>query len=276
VETPAPLFYCTKKYDKLQNGEVEMMPKTRPFLTAEWRFLLMLNYEVPAAVLQPFVPAGTELDLWDGKALVSVVGFLFQHARVLGAAVPFHSDFEEINLRFYVRRLHGEDLRRGVCFIKEIVPKPWIARTARWLYQENYIALPMGHTIEGKKNNLGKDGLVEYTWRYQGKINRLGGLGIGEPSELQQGTEEEFLSEHYWGYTRLSHWQTGEYQVEHPRWRIWKVAQPFLLCDVANMYGEAFAPFLRRRPRSAFLAEGSPVKVFARQKLHFQDKRRKP
>jgi uncharacterized protein len=242
------------------------MPEPRPFLTAEWRFLLMLNYEVNPEVLLPYVPAGTELDLWEGKALVSVVGFYFQRARVLGIAVPFHTQFEEVNLRFYVRRQTADGVRRGVCFIKEIVPRAWIARLARWFYQEKYTALQMKHTIEKKKNRLAKDGLVEYIWRDHGKLNRLGGLGIGDPSETLPGTEEEFISEHYWGYTRLNAVETGEYQVVHPRWLVWKVAQPFLLCDVATMYGEEFAPFLRRRPRSAFLAEGSPVSVFPRRK----------
>jgi uncharacterized protein len=251
------------------------MPNTHPFLTAEWRFLLMLNYEVNPEILQPFVPNGTVLDLWEGKALVSVVGFLFRRTRVLGIHVPFHSRFEEVNLRFYVRRDTVDGPRRGVCFIKEIVPLPWIARVARWIYKENYSALQMGHTIEGEKDTLAKDGLVEYTWRYKGKLNRLGGLGIGEPEDLQPGTEEEFISEHYWGYTRLAEWQTGEYQVSHPKWRIWKVAQPFLLCDVTAMYGEVFTPFLRRRPRSAILAEGSPIKVFPRQKILLKKQWRK-
>jgi uncharacterized protein len=251
------------------------MPDARPFLTAEWRFLLMLNYEVNPNILQPFIPSGTVLDLWEGKALVSVVGFVFQRARVLGMPVPFHTHFEEVNLRFYVRRDTDQGPRRGVCFIKEIVPLPWIARIARWIYKENYITLRMGHTIEGKNGTLGRDGLVEYTWRYQGKINRLGGLGIGESEELQPGSEEEFISEHYWGYTHLNEMETGEYQVTHPKWRTWKVAQPFLLCDVAAVYGEVFAPFLQRRPRSAFLAEGSPVKVFPGQKILLNKTREK-
>lgn len=242
-----------------------MKPATRPFMTADWRFLLMLNYEIDPRVLQPYIPAGTELDLWEGKALVSMVGFLFQRARVLGFAAPFHTNFEEVNLRFYVHRKTDTELRRGLGFIKGIVPRIWIARIARWIYREKFIALKMGHTIEQKKNALAKDGLVEYTWRYKGKINRLGGLGIGQPIDLTPGSEEEFISEHNWGYTNLNHDKTGEYQVEHPRWRIWKVAQPYLLCDVSSIYGEQFSPFLHHRPRSAFLAEGSPVKVYPRQ-----------
>ena len=147
----------------------------------------MLNYEVDPDVLAPFVPAGTELDLWDGKALVSMVGFRFTKTRLLGLPIPFHTNFDEVNLRFYVRRASAaqtaeQDPQRGVVFVKEIVPMPWIARIARWVYGEKYIALPMNHTIEERGKQLCPDGLVEYAWRYQGRLNRLGGLGMCSPS----------------------------------------------------------------------------------------------
>ena len=125
--------------------------KPRPFLTAEWRYVLMLNYEVDPAVLLPLMPAGMALDLWQGRALVSVVGFLFQKTRLRGIPVPFHTHFEEVNLRFYVRPAGdsgGE--RRGVVFVKEIVPLAPVAKVARWLYRENYVSMPMRHTIEEK------------------------------------------------------------------------------------------------------------------------------
>ncbi|HEX7980960.1 MAG TPA: DUF2071 domain-containing protein, partial [Gemmatimonadaceae bacterium] len=107
------------------------------FLTAEWRWLVMLNYEVPPEVLAPYVPRGTSLDLWQGHALVSVVGFRFIETRVIGVPIPFHRHFDEVNLRFYVRReLPGGEARRGVVFIRELVPKPMIAWVARALYNE--------------------------------------------------------------------------------------------------------------------------------------------
>jgi uncharacterized protein YqjF (DUF2071 family) len=221
----------------------------------------MLNYEVDPAVLSPLLPAGTQLDLWEGRALASVVGFLFRKTRLLGLPVPFHTQFEEINLRFYVLRQEMGETRRGVTFIKEIVPRVWIARMARWLYGENYVSMPTRRTIEEHKGRLCPEGLVEYTWRHRGGLNRLGGLALGDPQPLEPKSEEEFISEHYWGYTRLGPKKTGEYRVEHPAWRVWAVAQPYLLCNVKEMYGSAFEPFLHRRPRSAFLAEGSKVAV---------------
>ncbi|NLG97694.1 MAG: DUF2071 domain-containing protein [Chloroflexi bacterium] len=240
----------------------------RPFLTAKWQYLLMLNYEIDPAVLDPLVPYGTELDLWDGKAIISIVGFMFKNTRLLGMAIPFHQNFEEVNLRFYVRRAckpgdHAEeDPRRGVVFVREIVPRPWVARVANIVCGENYIALPMRHTIEEVNGTICPQGLVEYSWRYRGRLNRLGGLAAGEPHPIQAGSEEEFIAEHYWGYSRQGKKRTGVYRIEHPQWRIRQVEQPYLLCDVKRMYGETFEPFLRRRPRSAFLAEGSPVTVY--------------
>jgi uncharacterized protein len=242
------------------------MALSHPFLTAEWRYLLMLNYEVDPAVLSPFLPDGTELDLWEGHAMASVVGFLFDQTRVKGLAVPFHTQFEEINLRFYVRRQVGEETRRGVTFVKEIVPRGWIARIARWFYGEKYVALPTRRTIEQQDGRLCPEGLVEYTWRYHRRLNRLGGLALGDPLPLEPGTEAEFICEHYWGYTRLGSNKTGEYKVEHPAWRIWQIAQPYLLCDIKEFYGAEFEPFLRHRPRSAFLAEGSKVAVYGKEK----------
>jgi uncharacterized protein len=246
------------------------MPTRRPFLTAEWRYLLILNYEVEASVLEPLVPAGTHLDLWQGKVLVSAVGFMFLNTRVMGAKVPLHTNFEEVNLRFYVCRDTQEETRRGVAFIKEVVPRPAIAGLARVLYGEKYISLPMKHTIETDRRTgrLSKEGLVEYAWQFNGKLNRLGALAMGDPQPLAAGSEAEFILEHYWGYTRLNERQTGEYRVEHPAWNIWPVAQPYLLCNVRAIYGEAFEPFLHHRPRSAFLAEGSPVGVYPGKKIN--------
>ena len=239
-----------------------------PFLTAEWRNILMLNYEVDPAILLPYIPAGTELELWDGKALVSMVGFMFNKTRVLRIAPPFHTRFEEINLRFYVQRIVDGETRHGVVFIKEIVPRFWVARMARVLYGENYIALPTRHTIEKLPEKPGAEGLVEFSWRYKGRRSRLGGLAVGQAQEIRPGSSEEFITQHYWGYTRLGPQTSGEYRVEHPGWCIRQVAQPYLLCDVDKLYGKELEPFLRRRPYSAFLADGSAVTIYMGKRFH--------
>ena len=227
------------------------------FLTTEWRRLAMLNYEIDPAALLPYVPAGTTLDAWNGKHYISVVGLLFVDTRLYGIPVPFHRDFEEINLRFYARRQVGDEIRRGVVFVKEIVPKPAITLVARAAYNENYVTMPVSHTAQ-------RDGdaySVAYRW---GKPPAQHSISIrvhGDPAPLQDGSEEEFITEHYWGYAAQSDGGTLEYEVEHPRWRVWRARDAALHCDAARLYGDEFAPALAAAPASVFLAEGSPVIV---------------
>lgn len=229
------------------------------FLTAEWKHLAMLNYEIDPSVLAPYVPRGTELDLWSGKNLISVVGFLFLKTRVFGIPIPFHRDFEEVNLRIYVRRKAEDGWRRGVVFIKEIVPRAAIALTARKVYNEPYIALPMAHRIELESGAVRS---AEYTWPFGGRQNGLKLTTRGEAQPLTEGSEAEFITEHYWGYNAQRDGSTLEYRVEHPRWRVYDVADAKLDCDVVGLYGEQFRESLSRKPSSAFLAEGSAVTVY--------------
>jgi len=240
----------------------------RPFLTARWRYLAMLNYEVPPEVLAPQVPRGTELDSWQGRTFASVVGFLFLDTRVRGIAIPGHRNFEEVNLRFYVRRQAADGWRRGVVFVKEIVPRLAIAATARLLYGEKYVALPMRHSITGDPARGGM--YVTYGWpsrAFGGPWNGIGAAVSGVPTEAVAGSEEEFITEHYWGYSSLRGGGSAEYKVEHPRWRVWTLERPVLDCDVAALYGPAFAGPLAAEPSSAFLADGSEVSVYPGRRL---------
>jgi uncharacterized protein len=232
------------------------MSKPGAFLTAEWRHLVMLNYEVPPSLLRPWVPAGTELDEWNGTTYVSVVGFLFLDTRVLGIRIPFHVDFEEVNLRFYVRRRGPEGWRRGVVFVREIVPRWAIAAVARTLYNEQYSSMPMRHRVE-----LERSGTVRYEWRHHRRWCHLSARVQGEPAPLAEGSEAEFIAEHYWGYARQRDGATVEYAVEHPRWNAWQAAEAELDADVAALYGREFADALSGPPRSAFVADGSPIVV---------------
>lgn len=229
------------------------------FLSAEWRCLAMLNYEIAPEMLAPFVPAGTELDSWNEKTFVSVVGFLFLKARVRGIPIPFHQNFEEVNLRFYVRRKAEDGWRRGVVFIKELVPRAAIAFVARTFYNENYLALPLAHRLE-KSGDAIKSAL--YSWRFNGAENYLKLVTRGAAQPLVAGSEQEFITEHYWGYAKQRNGATMEYRVEHPRWPVWEAESAELKCDVAGLYGARFSDSLYGAPASALLADGSDVKVF--------------
>lgn len=241
-------------------GEMSAM-NTKEFLSAEWRYLAMLNYEIDPAILQPLVPRGTELDEWQGRTLVSEVGFLFLNTRVLGASIPFHRNFEEINLRFYVRRKAEDGWRRGVVFVKEIVPRWAVATVARAVYGERYVARRMWHGTDLSGVSFVKSGVVEYGWMEKSSRNYLRAKAAGDPQLPAPGSEEEFITEHYWGYAAQGAGGTVEYRVEHPPWRVWQTSEAEFDCDVERVYGAHFARALGARPCSAFIAEGSPIVV---------------
>lgn len=234
----------------------------RKFLTAEWRDLVMANYEVQPAVLKPLVPAGTDLDLFEGKCFVSLVGFMFLDTRVLEFLVPFHINFEEVNLRFYVRREVEGEVRRGVVFVKEIVPRGAIALIARMLYGEPYQKWSMSHF---------RDALhVRYSWEKGGCLNSISvesGGNLGVPDE---GSHEEFIIEHYWGYTRHSDARTSEYKVEHPKWELYEALNPHINVDFGCTYGDRFRFLNHEQPFSVVLAKGSEIAVYKGKTMRMQ------
>lgn len=219
----------------------------------------MLNYEVPPEILKPWLPHGVELDPWQGKTLVSMVGFRFLNTRVLGVALPGHRNFDEVNLRFYVRRKMPDGWRRGVVFVRELVPRPLIAAVARICYGEPYLAVPMHHRIEPDD---GPPHVVEYGWGFRGTPCHLRVETAGAPRPLHAGEEAEFITEHYWGYTARRDGSTSEYEVAHPPWRVMDVRSASFSAPVADLYGACFREALEGPPVSAFLAEGSEVTVY--------------
>lgn len=246
----------------MQRGTLRRNHLPKPFLTAEWRYLAMLNFVADPALLAPRVPEGTELDFYEGRTFVSVVGFLFLKTRVLGLPVPLHRNFEEVNLRFYVRRKTVDGWRRGVAFVRELVPRRAIAIVARAFYGEPYSALPMRHDIIDRDGEVA----VEYGWRRGSVWESIGMSATGKPQTTSIGSREEFITEHYWGYTALPS-RGGEYQVEHSRWRVWPGHSWKFEANVGALYGAEFVEPLSAEPVSAFIAEGSPVEVRRRTAL---------
>ncbi len=239
----------------MTNPETHKQPSATEsvFLTADWRDLALVNYVVEPDLLSPYVPAGTEIDLWEGRCYVSVVGLRFLKTKLLRIPIPLHRDFPELNLRFYVRREVRGQVRRGVVFIKEIVPRPAVTWVARWVYNENYVTLPLRHEI--------KPGSFSYEWKFKGVRNTLTVKTQKELTVPHIDSEATFIAEHYWGYAVQKDGSTLEYLVEHPRWRSAKADDVVFECDVAGLYGSEFVEPLSREPASAFLAEGSEVVV---------------
>jgi uncharacterized protein YqjF (DUF2071 family) len=213
----------------------------------------MLNFAVDPAVLASHVPVGTELNTWNGSTFVSVVGFRFLKTKLLGIPIPFHRNFDEVNLRFYVRRREGNEWRHGVVFVKEIVPKWAVSFVANQIYSENYVTHPMRSEIQ-------IPGQVRYSWQHQGEWDAVEGMAEGEPYLPAAGSQEQFITEHYWGYTRQRN-GTSEYHVSHPTWTVRKCAEPKLRCRIAMLYGSEFVPYLAKEPASAFVIDGSAITV---------------
>ena len=227
------------------------------FLTAEWRKLIMVNYAVDKATLIKYLPAGTELDLWNGTCYVSLIGFLFKNVRLLGLAIPFHTEFEEVNLRFYVRYQDNGVWKRGVVFIKEIVPKYALTIIANTFYNENYQTLPMKH-----KWDFTRDGLsITYNWRVKGKWQGLSVLADSNLSEIAADSEPEFITEHYWGYSKQNNSVTNEYEVRHPKWGQYAIQSYQINVDFGLTYGDHFKFLNHTTPTSIFLAEGSEISI---------------
>ena len=219
----------------------------------------MANYEISPEVLREFVPRGTEIDYWNGECYASLVAFKFADTAVLGFRIPFHVNFEEINLRFYVRRETAEETRRGVVFVKEIVPRLAICLVANTLYGEKYEAW---HTrFEETENRL------SYFWTRGNCSNKIavefgGSLGVPEAD-----SQAEFIIEHYWGYTKLNDRKTGEYKVEHPKWELREIKASEIKVDFAATYGAQFAFLNESEPRSILFAAGSEISVYKGAKL---------
>ena len=225
------------------------------FLTAEWKNLVLINFEADPSILVKHLPRGTELDYFNGKAYMSIVAFHFNRNKLFGLLPSFpHYSFEEVNLRFYIKR----DGKKAVAFIKELVPSKLIATIARLLYQEPYEATPTHSEI------LCNEKGIEYRYSFGRNLEYT----IKAETEnafvpLETDSFEEFILEHYHGYTAQSDATTVEYQVRHPKWRFTKASRFEISSNILNFYGSDFAKNLAAQPVSVFVAEGSKVSVSA-------------
>lgn len=227
------------------------------FLSARWENLIMANYAVNPELLKPYLPNGVELDFYEDKTYVSLVGFMFKQTSLFNIPVPFLGTFEEINLRFYVKRVEGDSIKRGVVFINETVPYKLVAWLANKLYKEHYIAIPTKNEIE--ITSLSKS--IKYHWKINREWNHIAVNTSIENEQMLPGSIEEFIFEHYYGYTKINNQLSQEYKVDHPRWLVNKVIDHSIHCDFKSMYGNDFSFLSDRQPDSVTVAEGSPVTV---------------
>lgn len=227
------------------------------FLNASWENLIMANYSVNPNVLTPYLPKGVELDFYNGETYVSLVGFMFKNTRIFQIPIPIYGTFEEINLRFYVTKKEGNELKRGVVFINETVPNKVVAFIANSLYNEHYIAVPTKHewNINAESKN------IQYQWKINEKWNSLSVIAGVEKKTIIKESFEEFIFEHYYGYSMINKSTTEEYKIEHPRWKTNDVVHYTINCDFEKMYGKDFNFLNNSIPKSVIVAEGSSIAV---------------
>ncbi len=228
------------------------------FLHAEWNNLILANYIVSPQLILPYMASKIELDYFEGNAYISLVGFMFLNTKIRGFGVPYHINFEELNLRFYVKHKENGNWIRGVSFIKGIVPKPAISLIANSLFGEKYVTMKIKHSHY--ESDAGLE--TEYHWRYKKEWNKLPVTSLKKSSLMRSGSEEEFIAEHYWGFTKASTGKTIAYEVQHPRWEIFHVTGYTIDCNFTALYGEKFSFLHGAKPSSIFMAKGSEVKIF--------------
>lgn len=236
------------------------------FLKANWENIIMANYEIDPKILEPFLPKGVELDLFEQKCYVSLVGFMFKKTKLFSIPIPYLGTFEEINLRFYVIRKESNQIKRGVVFINETIPYPIVAWMANKLYKEHYTVVPTKHEI----TNVNNTKKVNFEWLLNKKWNRIYVEASNESKEMKKDTLEQFIYEHYYGYTKIDQNKTEEYKLQHPSWKTYKVLNHKIDCDFEAMYGKAFSVLNQTKPEAVFIAEGSSVNVeWKRNRLNF-------
>ncbi|GAB3717287.1 YqjF family protein [Flavobacterium koreense] len=233
------------------------------FLTAEWNDLAMFNYEIDPKILENYVPKGTEIDLWNDKCYISLIGFMFENVKVLGIKVPFHINFEEVNLRFYVKRYENGIWKRGVVFIKEIVPKHAITIVANTLYNEHYQTMKMLHSRTESETSKS----FKYEWFKDAKWNSIAMKTDKKAIPIEPNSEAEFITEHYFGYTNYNKDKSIEYAVSHPRWEQLKVIESKIDVDFESIYGKDFKFLQDLKPTSEFLALGSKITIEGKKTL---------
>jgi len=235
---------------------------SKTFLSANWKDLVMINYEVEKEVLLPYLPKSVELDDYNGKYYVSLVAFMFLNTKLLGFKIPFYTNFEEVNLRFYVKRIEGNEVKRGVVFIKEFVPKYILAKVANIFYKEPYEKVEMSHNISVNDSKR----TLDYSWNTQ-NWNSIEVETELVTQPLLENSFEEFIAEHYWGYTKISDNKTAEYEVQHPKWNYFNVINHKSNVDFTACYGNNFNFLNHQNPFSIFMAEGSDISVLNGQKI---------
>lgn len=217
----------------------------------------MFTYSIPPGLLNQYIPAGLEADTIGGNAFVSLVAFDFLDTKVKGIKFPFHVNFPEINLRFYVK---AKD-RRGVVFIREFVPRYFIACFADMFYNENYKSIKMKSSVVSNNEKI-----VSHNIRIGKDDFSVKLTAENKPYLPSEASLEHFFKEHQWGFGKSKSGDTLAYCVEHPLWEIFPIKNYELNFDFGKVYGENWKFLNRGKPFNITLAQGSEIRIYSAQK----------
>ena len=229
----------------------------RPFLTAHERYIAMLSYRADPALVKPYIPTEVELDLYGGEMFLSLVAFLSLETRLPLFSNLKQTNFERIDLRFNVRRKSADTWRRGISFVRRILPKAVASGMARAFPTEIASGSPLKSDIVDCDNTIN----VNYSWKCATKWRSLQMCAAGTPRAIPAGTFEDYLLERNWYFGEFRR-GCSEYRVERPRWRVWEVSCANLDHDINKLFPEEFAQLLSRPPALQLLAEGSHVQLW--------------
>ncbi|HET8854857.1 MAG TPA: DUF2071 domain-containing protein [Salinimicrobium sp.] len=232
-------------------------------LTCHWRNLAFANYIISPEILEKYLPSYTKIDYFDRKCYVSLVGFQFKDIEIAGVKIPFYTDFEEINLRFYVKRFDGTTWRKGTVFISEIADKSVLKILANSFLHEKY------QTLKTKQEVKENSDFIEtgYSWKAGRNWQSIEMIGENSPKLVAEGTEPHFIMDRPWGYQKYDALTTNEYEVSHPQWKILPVSTFDINVDFKESFGSAFSILNGILPHSVILAEGSLVSVKGMNKI---------
>ena len=229
------------------------------------RHVSILTLAIDPRALRGPVPVGTEIDTFDdGAAPLSMVALQFAESRLLGLPIPFARCHDQVTLRSHVRRrVAGEEWRRGVVPVSELVPVSALVSAGHVLHGEAYERRPVTSRVRPPDPSSNRPGRAIYRWRTDRSIHRLAVDFSGEPQPPAPapGSREAFLIDRHRGYLVRHADLTSEYRVDHPPWRIWPVAEGQLTAEVPKLFGDRFSRALASPPVSVVVAEGSRLEL---------------
>jgi uncharacterized protein len=246
-----------------QQRTVPNLNGRRPFLTANWRNLVLVNFVVPADLLEPRLPPGCVLDRVPHSPdthLLSVVAMHFDNTRVWGVPVPFAQRFDEVNLRFYARQ--GD--RHGSVFLRQYVPSRTILYGARWTYNQPYELARIQHVVAESGDHLEIRTRFE-RGRYTGAVSLRAERGAITPPV---DSLEHFLKERYWGFDSDRRGRVFRYPVWHPVWRTHPVIDVDIDFDPGVLLGGDWRDVdWTAAYHSALFAEGSLSAIYPAERV---------